>query len=445
MRALLAHSLRARLLWLLLAAIILAAFVQTAIVYRTALAEADEIFDFQMQQMATSLRSGLPLGTNEAGRDSGHAEEENDEFIVQVWAADGLPIFQSAAETTLPRPAVAGFSSVRANKTTYRVFSLQTRSALIEVGQDMAVRREMAGSLALRAVGPIAVMAPLLMLIVWWVVSRSLAPLARMRRQVAEREADDLSPVSETGLPSEIRPLVRELNLLFERVGQAFHAQQHFVADAAHELRSPLAAVRLQAEGLQRAAGNEERDTAAARLFAGVDRAARLIEQLLVLARHEASVASRPRPQPVALADVARLAVADVLPAAQARRIDVGLGQADQTTVQGHPEALRILMRNLLDNAIKYTPCGGQVDLEVLMSHGRPVLSVEDSGAGIPAEDRERVLDRFYRVGGTPASGSGLGLAIVKAIVELHGASIALDASPRLGGLRVTVQFPVPG
>ena len=443
MSALSLQSLRARLLWWLLAVIVLAAVVQTAIVYRTALAEADDIFDYQMQQMATSLRSGLPVGTAQEGRDSTDAEEENDDFIVQVWAADGSPVFRSATQTTLPRPTVAGYSSVRMHDTTYRVFSLQTRSSLIEVAQDVSVRREMAGTLALRAVGPIAVMAPLLVLIVGWVVSQSLAPLSRMRRQIAAREVEDLSPVSEVGLPSEIQPLVHELNLLFDRVGQAFQAQQHFVADAAHELRSPLAAVRLQAEGLQRAAGEEARAIAAARLFAGVDRSTRLIEQLLVLARQEASATSQKRPQLVGLADMARLAVADVVPAAQARGIDVGVGQADQTTVQGHPEALRILMRNLLENAIKYTPCGGRVDVEILVRDGGLVLCVEDSGAGIPPADRGRVLDRFYRVSGSQTSGSGLGLAIVKAIVELHRASITLDASPRLGGLRVAVRFPV--
>lgn len=437
------HSLRARLLWFLVMAITLAAVAQALITYRTALTEADEIFDYHMQQMAMSLRSGLPASAVDGGADTTHDDEENYDFVVQVWSAEGLRIFQSAARLALPQRAVLGFSSVRANGTTYRVFSVQSRSQVIQVAQDVAIRRQMAGTLALRTVVPIALMAPLLILAAWWVVTRSLTPLARVRRQVAERQANDLSPVSESDLPDEVRPLVHELNLLFVRVRQAFDAQEHFVADAAHELRSPLAALKLQAQGLQRAVSEGTRELAVSRLMAGIDRATRLVEQLLVLARQQASRASGAKPQRVALAEIVRLAVADAMPAGQARRIDLGLVYADEVCVSGNAEALMILLRNLLDNAVKYTPVGGTVDIEIRITNRHAVLTVEDGGPGIPAGDRERVLDRFYRVNGSEASGSGLGLAIVKSIAELHGASIALDTSSRLGGLRVAVQFPM--
>ncbi|NMM86868.1 two-component sensor histidine kinase, partial [Rhodococcus sp. SRB_17] len=256
----LSHSLRTRLLAFLLAAIALAALAQVAVAYRTALAEADEIFDYHMQQMALALRSGLPAGGG-AGGAPAH-EEENTEFVVQVWSADGLRVFESAARVALPQRAVLGFSNVAAHGTTYRVFSVQTRAQVIQVAQDMAARRAMARTLALRTAAPIAFMAPLLALAIWWVVSRSLAPVERVRRQVASRQADDLSPVSDADLPDEVRPLVQELNLLFSRVQQAFAAQQHFVADAAHELRSPLAALKLQVQGLQRAGDDAARGVA---------------------------------------------------------------------------------------------------------------------------------------------------------------------------------------
>ena len=435
------HSLRTRLLWLLLAAIVLTAVAQAFIAYRTARAEADEIFDYHMQQMALSLRSGLPSnGSVGAGQDA--QDEEDLNFVVQVWTADGLRVFQSAPRAALPQRTVLGFSDVKAQGSTYRVFSMQSRSQVIQVAQDMAVRREMAGTLALRTMAPIAVMAPLLMLVVWWVVSLSLAPVSRVRRQVAERQADDLSEVSEVDLPDEIRPLVQELNLLFGRVRQAFDAQKSFVADAAHELRSPLAALRLQVQGLQRASDDAARELAVSRLTAGIDRATRLVEQLLVLARQQANAATGVKPEPVSLAEVARLAVADAAPAAQLRRTDVGLAQADEGRVAGQPEALRILMRNLLDNAVKYTPAGGKVDLEIVREAGVMRLSVQDSGPGIAEADRERVLDRFYRVAGTDTTGSGLGLAIVRSIAEMHGASLRLGPSGSLGGLRVDVVFP---
>jgi len=437
------HSLRTRLLWYLLAAISLTAVAQAVIAYHTARAEADEIFDYQMQQMAMSLRSGLPAVDQRSGREDSHDEASFD-FIVQVLTADGLRVFQSAAHTALPQRVALGFSDVRAHGTTYRVFSMQSRSQIIQVAQDMAARREMAGTLALRMVGPIAVMAPLLMLLVWWVVSASLAPVSRVRRQVAERQADDLTEVNEAGLPDEIRPLVQELNLLFRRVRQAFDAQKSFVADAAHELRSPLAALKLQAQGLQRAHDDAQREVAVGRLTAGIDRATRLVEQLLVLARQQASVATGAKPEPVALAQITRLAVGDAASSARERQIDLGLAHAGEGQVTGHLEALRILVRNLLDNAIKYTPTGGKVDVEIRRDADAMVLRVEDSGPGIPEADRERVLDRFYRVAGTETTGSGLGLAIVKSIADLHGATLSLDRSSRLGGLRVEVRFP-PG
>jgi two-component system OmpR family sensor kinase len=435
------HSLRTRLLWWLLVAILLTVVAQASIAYRTARAEADDIFDYHMRQMAVSLRSVLPINADGSAMAETHIAENTD-FIVQVWNANGARVFQSATRAVLPDRGTPGFSNLKVSGTTYRVFSIQSTSQTIQVAQDMAARREMASTLALRTVAPIAVMAPLLMLLAWWVVSVSLAPVSRVRRQLAARQADDLTEVSDAGLPDEIRPLVRELNLLFGRVRRAFDAQKSFVGDAAHELRSPLAALKLQAQGLRRASDVATREVAVGRLTAGIDRASRLVEQLLVLARQQASATTGDKPQPVALCEIARLAVADSAAAAQARRIDLGLSQADEGEITGHAPALRILLRNLVDNAIKYTPPGGRVDVEVSRVADRLVLTVDDSGPGIPEQDRERVLDRFYRVAGTETTGSGLGLAIVKSIADLHGTLLSLDHSSRLGGLRVAVSFP---
>jgi two-component system OmpR family sensor kinase len=298
----------------------------------------------------------------------------------------------------------------------------------------------MASNLALRTLGPIAVMVPILMLVVWWVVSGSLEPVARVRKQVASRQADDLSPVSEAGLPDEVRPLVHELNLLFGRVRTAFDAQQNFVADAAHELRTPLAALKLQVQSLERADCDAARRVATGRLSAGIERATRLVEQLLVLARQESSAAPH---QPVDMAGVAKRAVADLIGVAQAKNIDLGLQRADAGVVEGQPDSLMILMRNLIDNAIKYTPPGGTVDVSVQAGAGEVVVIVEDSGPGIPPAERERVFDRFYRVAGSEAAGSGLGLAIIKSIAERHGAQLVLGESARLKGLEAKVIFPV--
>ena len=441
MKKLLTHSLRARLLWYLSIAVLITAAAQCIVAYRTALAETDEIFDYQMQQMAMSLRPGLPVGP-ELNDSFAAGHEENFDFVVQVWTADGLRVFQSTAHAQLPQRAVLGFTTVPARGTSYRLFSVAAGSQVIQVAQDLAARREMARNLALRTVSPIALMMPLLLLVVWWVISASLAPVSRVRTQVAARQADELSELSEDDLPDEIRPLVHELNLLFHRVGEAFEAQKNFVADAAHELRSPLAALKLQVQGLRRASDDATRELAVNRLGSGIDRAARLVEQLLILARQQASSAAGTQSAPIALASLVRMAVADMAPEAMARQIDLALARADECTVVGQEEALRIMLRNLIDNALKYTPGGGAVSLAVCSSGQATTLTIDDSGPGIAEEDRQRVLDRFYRVVGTHGSGSGLGLAIVKTIAQLHHASLLLKRSASLGGLQVSVVFP---
>jgi two-component system, OmpR family, sensor kinase len=356
-----------------------------------------------------------------------------------------VPLFQSAAHQRLRQPARPGFSQVHAlDGREYRVYSLATPALTVLVAQDKAARRDMARTLALRTILPTLPMAPLLAVIAWWVVSRSLAPVARLRAQMAARKVDELAPLTDPGLPAEIRPLILELNLLFDRLRQAFDAQKVFVADAAHEMRSPLAALKIQLQGLQRAPDDPTRDLAIRRLAAGIDRAGHLVDQLLVLARHEASVAEGVQLAPLDLAQPGFLALSDTLASAQARQIDLGVHRAESVTMPGNAESLRILVRNLLDNGVKYTPPGGTVDLSVHATGDGALVTVEDSGPGIAEKDRSRVLDRFYRASGAGTTGSGLGLAIVKSIADMHRAVITLDESQRLGGLRVRVAFSLP-
>jgi two-component system OmpR family sensor kinase len=430
-----APSLRRRLLWLVLAAIALVSVLQASSAYRTALRQADALFDEHLQEIARSIRGGMPVGPSQRSADPAY------DFLVQVWGPDGVQIFRSP-RAPLPPFAVLGFSDGVAGGVRYRVYSLQTPEHTVQIAQDLDARQARARTMALQAVLPIALLAPLLMLAVWWLIDRSLAPVERTRRQVAGRAANDLSPLPDAGLPEEVLPLVRELNLLFGRVRLAFEAQRNFVADAAHELRSPLTALKLQAQALRRPQEDASREEAVARLNEGIDRAIDLVAQLLALAREEGEGQTAAAHQAVDLQELVRDVVSQLLPQAQARRIDIGLAPSDPIVVQGDPEGLHALLRNLLDNAVKYTPDGGQVDITLALRDGVPCLIVEDSGPGIAEEDRDRVFDRFYRVAGTRAPGSGLGLAIVKAIAQAHGATVALDRSPRLGGLRVEVRFP---
>lgn len=437
------HSLRKRLLLLLLLAIGLFAAIQGVGAYRSALQQADALFDYHLRQMAHAMPRGFGPGMPPD-------EDEDFDFLVQIWGPDGVQIFRSP-RSTLPQSGVLGFSDVMVQGRAFRVYTVQTPLQTVQVAQDLGERNARARAIAAHAVLPVALMAPLLMLFVWWVVSRSLAPVERARRQVALRAADDFSPLADAGLPDEVRPLVRELNGLFGRLRDAFEAQQHFVADAAHELRSPLSALKLQAQALRAGAQGGDaatREAAVARLNQGIDRAIHLVEQLLTLARAEAS--SQPGHRaPVNLQELLRLAVGDALPQARAKGIDIGMAsgaESEPMTVHGDAAALRMMLRNLIDNAVKYTPAPGQVDIDLTRQGNEVVLAVEDSGPGIPEGERSRVFDRFYRASDAAAhaTGSGLGLAIVRAVAQRHGAALALGISSRLGGLRVEVRLPAP-
>jgi two-component system OmpR family sensor kinase len=362
-------------------------------------------------------------------------------LVIQVWGADGACRFQSADRTPLPPTPVEGFASVQAGGRLYRVYSARTPATVIKVAQDLRARGRMAAGLAVQAVLPALLLVPLLLAAVWLMARRATRPILRVRDQVAGRAVEDLSPLPVAGLPDEVLPLVEEINLLFSRLDRAFAAQRDFVADAAHELRTPLAALRLQVQGLQRAGTEPVRVLATARLLEGVDRATRLVEQMLLLARQDAATG----PGEVArvdLVEVAALAMADVLPSALAKGIDLGLEDGAAGAALGQEGPLRILVRNLLENAVKYTPRGGIVDLAVRTHGNRVALVVADSGPGIPPEERQRVFDRFYRLPGQEGLGNGLGLAIVKAVAERYQGRVELGRSERLDGLEVVVSLP---
>ena len=433
------HSLKGRLLAFLLATVALVTLLLAATAYQGALREADTMFDHYLQQTANSLRGAIPLGI------APEAFERADgvELTIQIWGPDGVQLYRSG-RSALPPRAVLGFSDVKVGANRYRVYSMQGRYQTVQIAQDLDARQARARAMAWRATWPLVLMAPLLMLAVAWVIGRSLAPLQRMRQQVAVRPADDLSPLDAQGLPDEVRPLVQELNLLFGRVERAFAAQQNFVADAAHELRSPLTALKLQAQALGRASDDASRQGAELRLRQGIDRAIALVEQMLVLARQEAQTAQSLVHETVDLQALVQAGITAQLPQAQARGIDLGLHQSEPLSVQGQPDSLALLLRNLLDNAVKYSPEQGRVDVSLVRHAGRPCLQVEDSGPGIAEVERQRVLDRFYRTPDSSGRGSGLGLAIVNTIAQQHGAELQLGRSERLGGLQVQLLFAIP-
>jgi len=412
-------------------------------VYRNALVEADAFFDYQLRQTALLL-SDQPVEYL-LSPDIPQTTAEYD-FVVQVWTLDGVRVYLSRPHTVLPAITTLGFSTAVTSEGRWRVFGVQAPTKVIQVAQPMRVRERQAVDLALRTLTPFVLLMPMLVIFIWFAVGHALEPLKRLTLLVKARRVSALDPLPDEHLPREVQPLVGALNDLLGRLGAALERERGFMADAAHELRTPLTALHLQMGTLARATNEAERADAMEKLSAGVQRAIRLVEQLLSLARQE------PRADVIRkrlrLDDLAREVVAEMVPLADARKIDLGISASQPAYVLGDPDALRTLVRNLVDNAVRYTPAGGTVDLSVqeLADPGNnnsgPVLRVVDTGPGIASEERQRVFDRFYRPPGMSASGSGLGMAIVKAIGEAHGASIALDGGPGGQGLAVTVAFP---
>lgn len=431
------HSLRRRLLASVIGAILLGAVLQGISAYRGALAQADTLFDYHLRQMADSLRGGPALPSPVLEDDV----VPGGEYVIQIWAADGSHVFQSS-RVVLPPRAILGFADMTHNGTRYRVYSVQTPLQTIQIAQNMDDRLARARALAVRAVLPMAVVAPLLMVLLWWVINRSLAPLERTRQQVARRAAQDLTPLPDDRLPDEVRPLVQEINLLFDRLNRSFDSQRAFVAHAAHELRSPLTALKLQAQALARTTDPQAHEQAVARLNQGVDRAIGLMQQLLVLARQEAPLPDDAQWTAVELQTLLSQVVRDLTPQALARGISVTLDANRPIALLADADGLQILLRNLLENAVKYTPTGGRIRLRSDQNAGATRVSVEDSGPGIAPAQRERMFERFVRGHDTSSTGSGLGLSIARAIAERHGASLTLGSSADLGGLQVLLEFP---
>jgi two-component system OmpR family sensor kinase len=364
------------------------------------------------------------------------------DFVVQVWTLDGVRIYLSRPHSVLPNVTTLGFSTVTTSEGLWRVYGAQAMTKVIQVAQPMRVRKEQAVDLALKTLRPFALLLPVLGFLIWVAVGRALQPLQRLTTLVKARRVDALDPLPNERLPDEVRPLVEALNDLLVRLGVALDRERAFMADAAHELRTPLTALHLQMGTLSRAANEAERNDAMEKLSAGMQRAIRLVEQMLSLARQEPRV--QPTRAPVPLADIARDVVAELVPLADAKQIDLGISNSQPAIVMGDPDALRTLTRNLVDNAVRYTPAGGRVDVSVEngSDSGQTLLKVVDNGPGIPPEERSRVLDRFYRPPGTSPPGSGLGMAIVKAIADTHGATLELEAGPDGTGLAVSVRFP---
>lgn len=437
----LSESVQLRLSVTLSLAILLVALVASVFAFVSAFEEAHEQQDATLRQVAMlfdrqHMTLRYPQGTALVG------DDEESRVIVQ-YLGDGQHA-TGATDEALPLPfpttLADGLSTVEVASEAFRVLVHTTaQGERIAVAQEQDARDKDARESAWRSLLPFLVLFPVLLLVVGDLVRKLFRPIGVLAAEIDQRAEQALHPIDEQHLPTEVRPFVVAINRLLARVAQSMDSQRRFVADAAHELRSPMTALSLQADRLAAtdlSALSRERFEP---LYRGIERGRKLIDQLLSLAAAQ-STAERAT-TPLSVHDVYRQVLEDLLPLADLKQIDIGVESAEDVRVVFNAMDLFTLVKNLVDNAIRYTPPGGRIDLSVALMPGAVQLQVKDSGPGIPAQERERVFDPFYRSLGTDEAGSGLGLSIVKAIAERTGARVQLSFSDTLEqrGLCVTV------
>jgi len=433
-------SLRRRILIPVAGLLVTAGLASAAVAFYLARSEANELLDYQLKQLTRVVATGgLAVAAPTPPPNDPEVDTEDD-FVVFVWDEHGRLIHRTPVAPEIERPA-SGYTSLSANGERWRVFSERMGTRQVAVAQRLDLRTEVASAGALQALLPVLALIPLLGALIGWIVLRSLKPLRALSAEVEQRAATDLRPLPEQDLPEEVRPLLHAMNGLLARLDVAMTRQKRFVADAAHELRTPLGALQIQAEMLDGAAEASERGPRARALRAGIARLSGLVSQLLAMARLDAAPASQA--VELDLLETVKAAIAELYPLAEARSINLGLTESETVPLHGHPAGLRALFTNLIDNALRYTPEGGQVDVSVRRVNRSAVVTITDSGPGISEEHLERVFDRFFRVDGSGVSGHGLGLAIARAAAEQHHAHIELQNRRDAFGLRASVTFTI--
>jgi two-component system OmpR family sensor kinase len=425
------------LIWLL-SAIALAAIGEDVGTYLDASRKLDTVFDAQLQNIAFALPDKtIALVSPQAER----AGKSPTGPVIQVWDETGKLIQSSRPGVDVPFNPSRGLITVPWRDDRWRFFVRPIGDGTIRVGESLKDRRKATSAIAFQIDEPLAVtFLPALALLIWLVVGRELRPLLGLAKSLARRAPITLEPLTENQQILELHPIVASLNELLERIGRTFDSERRFIADAAHELQTPLTALRLQLQVFIRAATDGEKTEALGRLERGIGRAAHVVSQLLTLARVEPDAGHAPV-HAVALDEVVVEQVAEFTVIAEEHGVDLGTSGLEPARVLGNRESLGILLGNLIENAVRYTPRGGKVDVNLRNQDSAVILEVVDNGPGIPSEERERVFDRFYRGATVEIAGSGLGLAIVKRIADQHRAKLVLGDGMDGRGLRVEIRF----
>jgi two-component system OmpR family sensor kinase len=448
-------SIRRRLLQSLLIGMVLIASVTGMLVYRHVRYELDELYNAHLQQVAVLMTrewdrvNAMQVAAPPTPPPTKTRWAEED-YLTQVWTPDGTLLAEVAPAVTnasIPLYDASGFYQKRIANQSWRIYRADGLRSIVQIAQPESARSGTINKTIAKLLLPLLLQVPLLMLLAWLSVRRELKPLDLLSRAIAQRQPDALSAIDSTQQPAELQPLVVTLNELLERLNVALQQQRNFVADAAHELRTPIAALQLQLDLLERAAQSDDRDHAVAQLRSGLRRVTHLTQQLLSIALAESRTEKSLR-QSINLAAVFETVIERHLPLARARELDLGVTQLESVSIHCTRNDIETVLDNLVSNAIRYTPRGGRIDLSLQRDRSHAIIEVVDSGRGIPAAERTRVFDRFYRVlwstpGDVDTEGSGLGLAIVKTICDRYGAQIGISDGDVGRGTRFTLCWPM--
>lgn len=438
-------SLQGRLLRLVIGVVAVAWLVALAATWRDAQHELDELLDSHLAQAAALLvvQQSTSFGDEAHQADAQLLHRYAPKVAFQVYH-EGRLAARSANAPVQPmvdsrQHAKDGFTTVRLSGATWRVFAAHGAESDVQVyvGERLDSRYAISLAVLRSALWPLAVVLPVLALALWWAIRTGLSPLQRLGHVLAQRRPAALEPLPVQDLPKEMVPMVSALNSLFDRIGTLIESERRFTSDAAHELRTPIAAIRAQAQVALGEPDSGVRQQALLQTLAGCDRATHLVNQLLTLSRLESGTA--PQLAPTNLAAICRDVVAELAPAAIGRHQQLEFDGTSQCQVSGNESLLRALVRNLVDNAVRYAGEGAQIACRLTDSGGRFTFSVEDSGPGLSAEELGQLGVRFYRKSGMTEAGSGLGWSICKRICRVHGFELHAGRSTDLGGLRAEI------
>lgn len=445
-------SLRQRLTLMIMASLLLVWSAMAVFSYRKSRDEISEMFDTRLEQGARiilllDMKRLRRLADTESevipDRD-GDEELSGKALPFQVWNANGVLLLHNASAPQIPFRADSGIGTIAAQEKTWRTLALwsQNHDYQVRVFEDAQQREQLAAGIMGRMLAPLLLALPGLALLIWFSIGRGLQPLQSLSAAIAARSADKLDLIS-LSVPKEVQALITSLNGLLQRLAHSMNQERHFTADAAHELRTPLAAIKVQAEVALAAEDRPQRDQALHGIIEGINRTTRLSEQLLLLARLDHL--NPESLQSIELAELSRQCAARCADSALDKDIDLSVS-VDTTAaprISGDPALLEALLGNLIDNAIRYTPPQGNIEVGIQALGERVALTVRDDGPGLSEQDKERVLHRFYRAEGNAASGSGLGLSIVERITQVHRATLTLETGLHGRGLGIRILFPV--